>query len=93
MHDHGGAVIKRTAQYRGSGVVDDQRHTFLAADLGDFGDREYFEFRIGERFRVITTGPRVGRSPEILRIGRMDKWTSIPIVFIIVLRKRFQVPP
>src|SRR5271170_1774120 len=73
MHNHGGAVIKRTAQHWGGGIVDDQRYTLLAADLGNFSGWEDFELRVGEGLCVITASSGIGRTAEILRIRRIDK--------------------
>ena len=55
------------------GVVHDQRHAELAADLGDFGDGKHGELRVGQRLAVVAARPRVGRAAEILGVGRVDE--------------------
>lgn len=55
------------------GVVDDQRYAEASADLGDLGDREDLEFRIGKGLGIIGAGPIVGRPGERFRIGGIDE--------------------
>ena len=66
-------MFERPAQHRGRSIVDDQRDPELTADLGDLGDRKDFELWVREGLGVIAAGPLVGRPPEVLGIGRVDK--------------------
>ena len=73
VHDDRGAVLERLAQHRRGGVVHDQRHAQLAADLGDLGDREHFELGVRQGLGVVAAGLGVGGAAEILRVGRIDE--------------------
>ena len=73
MDDDRGAVLERLGQDRRRGVVHDQRNAEIAADVGDFGDRENGELRIRQRFRIVSAGAVVGRIAEIVGIDRVDE--------------------
>ena len=73
VHHDRGAVIERPADHRRRRVVHDQRHAELAPDLGDLGDREYFELRVGQRLGVVAACLGVGRAAEIFRVGGVDE--------------------
>ena len=73
MHDDSGAVVERPAEDRRRRVVHDQRHAHLAADLGDFADREHFELRVRQGLGVVAARLGVGGAPEVLRVRWVDK--------------------
>jgi hypothetical protein len=76
MHHDRGAVIERPADQRRGRVVHDQRHAELPPDGGDLADREYGEFRVGQRLRIVGAGAVVRCLPEGLGVGRIDEADS-----------------
>src|SRR4029078_10948827 len=72
MHDDGGAVLDRLAEKRTGRVIHDERYAHLAADPGNFRDRENCKFWVGQRFTIPAAGPRVARLSQVFRVGVGD---------------------
>ena len=69
-----GAELQRMLQQRrGEYVVDDQRRAGPMHDLGDAGDVDEFERRIGRRFQESCLGVRTQRRPPGVKIGAVDQ--------------------
>ncbi len=73
IDDDGRAMLERPAEDGRRRVVHDQRHAELAADIGDFLDREDAQLRIGQGLGVIGAGLVIGGLGEGLRILRIDE--------------------
>ena len=67
------SVLERPGEDRRRRVVNDERDAEAAADFGDLGDGKHREFRIGQRFGIVSAGALVGRAAEIIGIDGIDK--------------------
>src|SRR5215469_15587455 len=69
VNDDSGAVIKRSAQERRSGVIHDQGYTERPPDCRNLSDREDGQLGIRKRFGVIRTSAIVSRPAEVLGVS------------------------
>jgi hypothetical protein len=92
VDDDCSTVIERTREQRSRRIVDDERDAIFAPDSRDFCDREDDEFRIGQCLGIKGAGSIVSCTPEIFRIGRVDK-TDFYTLRLQRIGEKIQVPP